>query len=323
MSSSEDDIPVFIWIFHFSSFLSPISKNRFLLKNISFILWSLSHFGLVVLELSLIYVHQNDTFHQGSIIGRILDIIQVILPIAAHTVFIFETIFNWNIQFEMWECIRNVEKRIKLIGIKKRNFLKTYLIEISTFAFVGMVTEAVIIASIINDESFARSWYLRLWSLYMIRFAIMQLIFYVEWIGCHVNVIREGLHSTTNDKCEVNMLNELKSLYSDIWLFSIRFNKRFSWSILMLMIHLFITIIISFYWIVARLYFHVYGALLASVFICISPITNLLVLLYSCQQCETQVYWFIVLLRKHSIINLFPFRQSTLDIQYIRTPLAI
>lgn len=289
MSSLEDDIPIFIWIFQFCSLLSPINKNGLLLKNISFALWSLAHFGFAILELTLIYVHQNDTFHSGSNIGRILDIVQVILPITAHIVLIIETTFNWNTQFEMWECIKTVEERTKLIGIKKRSFLKSYLIEISTLAFVGMVTEAVILASIISDDSFARSWYLRLWSLYMIRFGMMQLIFYVEWIGCHINVIKEGLHNAKNDECEVNLLHELKRLYADIWLFSVRFNKRFSWSILALMIHLFITIIISFYWIVARLYFHEYGALLASSFICISPITNLLVLLYACQRCVTQV----------------------------------
>lgn len=285
----DDDIPVFIWIFQFCSFLSPISKNG-LLKNASFVIWSLAHFGFAIVELTLIYVHQNDTFHNTSKIGRILDIVQVISPITAHIVFILETTFNWNTQFEMWECIKTVEKRTKLIGIKKRSFLKSFLIEISTMAFIGMVTEAVILASIINDDSFARSWYLRLWSLYMIRFAMMQLIFYVEWIGCHINVIREGLHNAMNDKFEVNLLYELKNLHSDIWWFSDRFNKRFSWSILVLMIHLFITIIISFYWVVARLYFHVYSALLASSFICISPITNLLVLLYSCQRCDTQVF---------------------------------
>lgn len=148
-----------------------------------------------------------------------------------------------------------------------------------------------LLASIISDESFARSWYLRLWSLYMLRFGIMQLIFYVDWMGYHMNLIRKGLLTVKNDKSEVLLLSEFKKNYSDIWLFSIRFNNRFSWSILALMIHLFITIVICFYWIVARLYFHVYSALLASSFICISPITNLLVLLYSCQQCVTQVHY--------------------------------
>ncbi len=137
------------------------------------------------------------------------------------------------------------------------------------------------------DEAFLRSWYLRLWSLYMIRFGLMQFIFYVNWIGCYMNVIRIGLINAQNG--EVKFINELQSLHSDIWLFSERLNKRFSWSILAIMINLFITIIISFYWIVARLYFHVYDRLFASSFISISPITNLLVLLYACQQCLTQV----------------------------------
>lgn len=319
MPSTADNIPVFIWIFQFCSFLTPISSDKFLLKNISFVLWFLTHFGIALLELTLIYVHQNETFHSGSTIGTILDIIQVILPITAHIVLIVETIFNWNVQVKMWECIKSIEKRTRLIGgIEKTSFLKTYLIEISTLAFVGMVTEAVIIASIISDDSFVRSWYLRLWSLYMLRFGIMQLIFYVEWIKCQIVTIRKGVHNaSTKDVGEVKLLYELKNLYADVWLFSVRFNKRFSWSILVLMIHLFITIIISFYWIVARLYFHVYTALLASSFICISPITNLLVLLYSCQQCLTQVYYgsisfnvLSVIPRHITIINLFQFRQS-------------
>lgn len=140
----EDDISIFIWIFQFCSFLSPISKTRFFLKNISFVLWFFIHLWFAVLELTLIYVHQNETFHSGSNIGKILDIVQVILPISVHIIFILETI-NWNIQCEMWEVIKTVEKRTNLIGIKKDSFLRTYLIEISTLAFVGMVTEAVIL----------------------------------------------------------------------------------------------------------------------------------------------------------------------------------
>lgn len=290
MSSSDEDIRTFIWLFQFCSFLIPISENKFPLKNISFYAWSLAHLGITMLELIMIYVYQNETFHQGSTIGKILDIVQVILPITTHLVLIVETILNWKIQLEMWQCIQSIKKRTKLIGIKTKSFLKTYLIEISTLAFVGMVTEAVIIASIIDDDSFVRSWYLRLWSLYMIRFGLMQLIFYVEWIAHYMKVIRMGLHhNSQNDKSDANLLNELKNLHLDIWLFSERFNQRFCWSILMLMIHLFITIIISFYWIVARLYFQRYEAILASSFISISPITNLLILLYACQQCQTQV----------------------------------
>lgn len=292
MSSLENDISVFIWIFQFCSFLTPISQNGNLLKNISFVFWFYAQLSLGILELTLIYIHQNETFHNGSNIGRILDIVQVILPISAHMLLIIETIFNWNIQFEMWECIKSVEKRTKLIGVDKRNFLKTYLIEISVLTFVGMVTEVVIVVLISDDGSFVRSWYFRLWSLYMLRFGLMQLIFYVNWIGCQLDVISEGVLNIEHDKCDVK-LKELKSLYSDIWLFSVQLNKRFSWTILVLMIHLFITIIISFYWIVARLYFHVYSALLASSLICISPITNLLVLLYSCQQCVAQVWLFV------------------------------
>lgn len=313
MSSTGDNIPVFIWIFQFCSILTPISNNKFLLKNISFVLWFVAHFGLALLELSLIYAHQNETFHSGSNIGRILDIVQVILPIATHLVLIVETIFNWNTQLEMWQCIQSVEKRTKLIGIEINSFMKTYLIEISTLAFVGMVTEAIVIALITDDESFVRSWYYRLWSLYMIRFGIMQLIFYLEWIKCQIIVIREGLHTAKNGIDKLKLLYELKNLYSDIWLFSVRFNKRFSWSILALTVHLFITIIITFYWIVARLYFHVYSALLASSFICISPITNLLVLLYSCQQCLTQVNTVMYSPKCDHVItvNLFLFRRIT------------
>lgn len=290
-STDKDDFSIFIWIFQFCSFLSPISEKRFPLKNISFILWSFAHIGLAILELIFIYIHLSDTFHKGSMIGRILDITQVVVPIFAHIIFICETLFNWNIQLEMWKGIKTIEKQSKLIGIERFSFMKTFLIEISTLAFVGMVSESVILASIISDDGFARTWYLRLWSLYMIRFGMMQLIFYVDWMQCHMNVIMTGIRNTRDDESNEKLLSELKLLYSDIWLLSVRFNKRFAWSILALMIHLFITIVVCFYWVVARLYFHKLSAeyLGASLFMCISPVTNLLVLLYSCRQCIKQV----------------------------------
>lgn len=292
-SFDKDDIAIFIWIFQFCSFLSPISETRFWLKNISFALWSMVHMGLAAAEFIFIYIHIEDMFyHHRSIIAKILDITQVFLPVLAHIILICETLFNWHIQSKMWSTINAVERRTSLIGVKKFSFMKPFLIKILTLSFVGIVTEAVIVASILKDEVFARSWYLRLWSLYMIRFGMIQFIFYVEWIRCHMNLIRTMLLNVKDDDTAMEMLYELKRMYSDIWLFCVRFNKRFAWSILALMIHLFITIVICFYWVVARLYYHLLSAeyLGASLFMCISPITNLLILLYSCQQCVAQVH---------------------------------
>lgn len=290
MPSTDSDVHTFIWCFQFCSFLVPISDHGFTLKNVMYWLWSCMHFGLIVLELAIVYLFRNRLFHSGSTIGKIVDVFQVTLPITAHLVLILETMFNWNHQFEMWQTMKSIEKRTEQIGLKRKNFLKAYLIEISTLALVGMVTEAIIITSIVEDENFARSWYVRVYSLYMIRFGLMQLIFYFEWMGCYINVITMALLNVeANGQSKVKLLNELKTLYSDIWLFSVTLNKRFSWSILVLMVHLFITIICAFYYVVTRFYFHEYSLLGTSSIICISPITNLLVLLYACQQCLNQV----------------------------------
>lgn len=288
--NSQVDNSLVRWIFQFSGFLTPINSSKFPLQTIASFLWCFVHFVAANLQLVTIYIRQNDTFHDGSTIGKILDIIQVIGPIFAHIVMLIETNLNRNLQMKMWEVISNVENQATILASEKFSYLRAFVIEMLIVLFVSNVTEAYILTTITENERFARSWYFRLWSLHMLRIGIIQIVFYMEFIRCHVKIINNELlkMATNEDDSYITIVN-LKRMYMDIYLFSIYLNKRFSWSILALMIHFFLALIISIYWIVANLYFGVLRFIVASSIICVSPLTSLLVIVYACEHCSREV----------------------------------
>lgn len=279
-----------LWIFQFCSFLTPIKLSKFRLQMFGSFLWCFVHFIAANLQLVTIYIRHNDTFHEGSTIGKILDIIQVVGPIFAHIVMLIETNLNRTVQLKMWNVIFNVENQAKSVAMENYSFLKVFIIETLIIMFMGNVTEAYILSTITENERFARSWYFRLWSLHMLRVGVIQIVFYTEFIRCHIKIINNELlkmNANAIDSCIV--VANCKRMYMDIYLFSIYLNKRYSWSILALMIHFFLALIISFYWIVANLYFGVLRFFVASSIICVSPMTSLLVIVYACEHCVREV----------------------------------
>lgn len=281
-----------VWIFQCCSFLTPIKSSKFPLQLFGSFLLCFFNFVAANLQLVIIYIRHNDTFHDGSTIGKILDIIQVIGPISAHIVMLIETNLNRNAQISMWKVIFSIEKKAKFSAEEKHSFLKLFIIEAIIIVFMCNVTEAYILSTITENERFARSWYFRLFSLHMLRIGVIQIVFYMEFIRCHIKMINNELRKMIPDGDEIDScktITNLKQMYMDIYLLSIYLNKRFSWSILALMIHFFLALIISFYWIVANLYFGVLRFFVASSIICVSPMTSLLVIVYACENSMREV----------------------------------
>lgn len=302
-----------VWLFQFCSFLTPIQPSQFSLQAFASYLWCFFHFVVANLQLVTIYIRHNDTFHDGSTIGKILDIIQVIGPILAHIVMLIETNLNRTAQKKMWEVISNIEDQAIFLAKGKYSFLKSFIIEMLIMFFVCNVTEAYILSTITENPRFARSWYFRLWSLHMLRVGVAQIVFYVEFIRCYVQLINnELLEINPNDVDSPVIIANIKKMYMDIHLFSMYLNERFAWSILALMIHFFLALIISFYWIVANLYFGVLRFFVASSIICVSPMASLLVVVYSCEQCVREVNNL-----GHSIHRLWNMKSEATSIQSI------
>lgn len=279
-----------VWVFQFGSFLTPIQRSKFPLQTFGSLLWCFVHFLVANLQLVTIYIRHNDTFHVGSTIGKILDIVQVIGPILAHIAMLIETNLNRNVQMKMWTVIGSVENQARILMMGKYSFLRGFVVETLILFFICNVSEAFILTTIAENERFARSWYFRLWSLHMLRIGVLQIVFYVEFIRWHIKLINNELMKLVPDERDShNTISNLKKMYLDIYLFSIYLNQRFSWSILALMIHFFVALIISFYWIVANLYFGEYTFIVASSTICVTPMTSLLIIIYACEHCVREV----------------------------------
>lgn len=279
-----------VWIFQFGSFLTPTKLSKFPLENIGSLMWCFLHFIAANLQLVVIYIRHNDTFHDGSTIGKFLDIIQVVGPIFAHITLLIETNLNRSLTIKMWQVMSDIEKQATLLTKRKPPFLRRYLIEILLVFFMSNMTEAFILTTIQENPRFARSWFFRLWSLHMLRIGIIHIVFYMEFIRCHVKVINTELVKLADEETNpCDAVRHFQKMYQDIYLLSIYLNERFSWSILALMIHFFMALIISFYWIVANLYFGVLRFIVASSTICVTPMISLLVFVYACEHCTREV----------------------------------
>lgn len=274
--NSEIFLSAFIQLFQLFSLLPPnkLQTTPFNFKYFCFIFWSIINIGIALLELTLIYVYKHETFHQTSVIGEILDIIQVFAPIFTHLIMIAETLTKVKLTNEMWQLMSEIEVEFSVLCIKNFTFMKRFILKFILCIILGVTSEIAVIASIYQDfEAFTRSWYFRIWSINIVRFGIMEIILYTEWIGTQMDSIAFGLETVAAKKKASVELYLIKNVHSKLWLFSDKYNRRFRWSILMMMINFSICITIGLYWVITRISFSVYDLMfrkyLSIIIVCI------------------------------------------------------
>lgn len=262
-------IPLFINIFRFFSLVPPILNKTNTTQSMGFIIWFIINILFVVTELTLLYFYRNHLFHSGSLVGYLCDLSQVLVPIFTHLTILLETIYKRKTHNSMWTMIEQIDNICSLLTTKDMHFHKRILINLIYFILFGALAELCIIFSVYRDyQNFARGWYFRIWSLHAIRFGMLQLIFYIEWINGRLDIIAGELKRISAENRKITGIYVLKELYLELWRFKMYCNYRFNWSILMAMLYSFVGMVASMYFIIARFYFNQMDLIVGEQIIC-------------------------------------------------------
>lgn len=231
-------------------------------KMISKILQSLIILNIsILLTITLIiYNYEEFIFHSRDIIGKFTDVLELIAPIMAHLVAIFESVWTKKDQKKIWNKINEFNftmKEFKLICYKKeeRRFLmKFFLLNISILSEIAII----MIATSEGEYKWSRHWYCRIYSNIVGRLGNLQLILYIEFLCSRIrNINNELIHisSLTElyfiEKIHLKVYESIKSIkisHSIFWDISETMNSRFGWSLLFSISNYFICLTVDFYW---------------------------------------------------------------------------
>lgn len=216
----------------------------------------------ILLTISLIiYNYEEFIFHSRDIIGKFTDVLELVAPIMAHMVAIFESIWTKRDQIKIWNKMTEFNftmKDFKLICYKKeqRRFsIKFFLLNITILSEIAII----MIASSEAEYKWARHWYCRLYSNIVGRLGNLQLILYIEFLCSRIRNINKELVHISNltelyfiEKIHLKIYKSIKKAkmaHSIFWDISETMNSRFGWSLLFSITNYFICLTVDFYWI--------------------------------------------------------------------------
>lgn len=252
--NSKSFIGSFIIVFQIFSLLPPIVRGR--RNHVQFYLWAIVNLTLVFFQVALIYVYIHEVFHATSSIGALLDSFQVFAPICNHFVMIVETLAKPKESERLWRLMDEIDELSTALNIRSYAFVGTVLRKAMSLLMFGIIIEIAIVASIyLEFPAFARSWYFRIWSLNVVRVGVLELVMYLEWIANQMRMIcTEFDVIVLKDRNVVNVCL-LKEQHTKLWRFAGCFNDRFGWSMVMIVLNLFVCITVGLYWVITRVYF--------------------------------------------------------------------
>lgn len=209
----------------------------------------------------IIYNYEELIFHSRDIIGKFTDVLELVAPIMAHMVAIFESVWARKDQNKIWNKITEFNltmKDFKLICYKKeeRRFsIKFFLLNISILSEIAIIA----IASSEGEYKWSRHWYCRIYSNIVGRLGNLQLIMYIEFLCSRIRNINKELIHISNltelyfiEKIHLRIyrsIEKIKLSHSIFWDISETMNSRFGWSLLFSITNYFICLTVDFYWI--------------------------------------------------------------------------
>lgn len=215
----------------------------------------------ILLTISLIiYNYEEFIFHSRDIIGKFTDVLELVAPIMAHMVAIFESVWAKKHQIKIWNKMTEFNftmKEFKLISHKKeeRRFSKKFFL-----LNISILSEIAIIMIALSEEEYkwATHWYCRIYSNIVGRLGNLQLILYIEFLCSRIRNINTELVHISNlselyfiEKIHLKIYKSIKKIkisHSIFWDISETLNSRFGWSLLFSITNYFICLTVDFYW---------------------------------------------------------------------------
>lgn len=279
MSTGINGLTLYIKLFQWCGFTSGYQHHRHRPIILRILIESWPILMVVItssIELWLAYTYRDITFHPTTTIGYLTDVIQVILPIfCVLTIAVENLLYGRRMDKILWEIMNQIDHRKVIIrkAIVQTNYNSNensdgHLTYEQLFHWkfllvngIGIGTDTMIISIIIKREpEWARCIIYCLWSSTICRLAMLQTILYLEWIVHRFGTIEKciiELSAHNNDMYQQQfVLKQIQLMYSDLWSFTCKINRRFDLTMFSLIINYFICITIDLYWVITRIAFN-------------------------------------------------------------------
>lgn len=255
---------------------------------------------LTVIGITVTY-YSKHVFFDNDAIGALTDIIQLAAPFLAQYIIIIESMLTKRMRVTIWQTFAKIDGSllsIKMnINVLRKMGLKRYLIKAIATQLICMATEIRIMTYIGPNREWSYHWYASIYTFVVCRSQHLFYIFFIEMLKMrmecvnaeltNLNKIRFNKKYSDNVKCK--RLAILKNVHSSLWHCSVMINKSFGWSQLTNVTANFVCLSVNLYWNYAALYFGSNPFWKESLMGSLPLIIILVVLCYSCEECQNTV----------------------------------
>lgn len=236
---------------------------------------ALFNFIIIFTELYITYTFGDYIIHSRSPVGALTDYVQVYAMIFTTIILVGETQLKGNLDVKLTEmmhkidedlfkvhlnhCVRCNCKQIKFkSNCKELDVSPSFLTSILIIV-VSSGMELIVVITLSEDECiWQHSIYVRLWSSNMSRIALLHVSLYILWIVNRLKWIEKELAHIVKANFKKTLyqknLTKLKMVFCQLWDFYRFLNTRFSWTIFSIITIYFLCIVVSFYWVLVRIY---------------------------------------------------------------------
>lgn len=228
--------------------------------------WKVIHI-IVTLTIALItmYYHKSVFYVDSSFVDELTDAIQFVLPCLAHIIILFEMLYYYKIQRDVWKIPIKVYIKFTKIGIDAKSriteALWKYLCTVIAIQAFSLTTEIRVVYGamvLLKQYKWGIACSLKLLPYSMGRMSILFHLFFLEYIKHLAKILIEELHYLgtvskrkhviVDEKLLTSKLLFLKDIYTDLAIMNGYLNKMFRLSHMFNILGMFITLSACFYW---------------------------------------------------------------------------
>lgn len=236
--------------------------------------WQWTLLLIIFILFCFIWAYAGELFSDDDPIGKLTDMIQVMVPFCVLFTVILEGVLTGALQETFVETLNSIDDQLRMMGIdirvKERQMLKSYIVKVVVLNGVSWTFELLIVVSFYLRGSWIYDWTIKLPAFSVNRFSDCHYMLVIDSLRLRIESLNElieefaGWGSSETDKSlVVDSLKEvrykirmkyLKQLYEDLYTLTQIINKRMAKSILATITSNFIELTINLYWVYAYLH---------------------------------------------------------------------
>lgn len=239
-------------------------------------IWQWTLVLVIFILFCFIWAYAGELFSDDDPIGKLTDMIQVMVPFCVLFTVIFEGVMTGGLQETFVETLNSIDDQLRMMGIdirvKERKMLKPYLIKLVVLNGVSWTFELLIIISFYLRGSWIYDWTIKLPAFSVNRFSDCHYMLLIDCLRLRIESLNElieqlsglgAIEIEADKSLTIDFVKDvrhkiriklLKQLYEDLYTLMQIINQRMAKSILATITSNFIEVTINLYWVYAYLH---------------------------------------------------------------------